>query len=178
MYVAASEHIFFSTARVLYEGTAEDEEELSFYAYWSSYDSEYKLELATLFLYMYTADDNLVHVTLRIDPQEDYRLNSLTLEIGMILPVSAVILGDPQSEQPPDFDYVRTDRNGYVDLDFSAMDFKPGEAVNVDFWLDLSEVEPNIRQGTNLNVSFSLHESSVFKVLKYEADTLIDLALS
>ncbi len=181
VFMAASGSVFFGTAKAFYDDTIEDSgariEGMSFYKYWSSYDNEYKRRLATLYLDEENITDDLVHVTINIFPQEKYRLDSFNLEIGIILPVSAVILDNPQDGTPPAFDYERTDRNAYVDLDFSGMEFRDGKAASVDFWLDLSEVEPNIRQGTNINVSFSLHELSVFKILKYEADMVIELDL-
>jgi len=143
--------------------------------YKSSYDSEYKIEVATLFVYTEQVSDELVHVTIKIAPEEDYKLDSLNLEIGIILPVSAVILGDPQSGQPADFDYVRTDDIASVKLDFPGMDFKTGEAISVDFWLDLPEMEPNIKDSLTMDTSFSIHALSVFKIVRLEADSTVKL---
>ena len=176
LYVAASENLFFGTITIVYEDTAESEvgleDGLSFYAYKDSY-GEYKLKVATLSLDVERVNDDLAHVKVEVAPEENYRLNWLELKIGIVLPLSALVLGDPQSGQPPSFDYVRTDDAAFVTLNFPEMDFKAGEVTKVDFWLDLLQMEPSFEERLTLDTSFSMHELSVFKIIKLDTRLIV-----
>ena len=65
------------------------------------------------------------------------------------------------------------DNNTSVVLDFPNLGTDASETVTINSWLDLTEIDAT--EDIGLVTSFSIYEESVFKVVKYESISAINL---
>ena len=70
--------------------------------------------------------------------------------------------------------YTRNDHNSTVVIDFPKLDTDASETIKIDSWLDLSEMD-TITEDKLLVISFSVYEESIFKIVKYEANSALNL---
>jgi hypothetical protein len=177
IYTSASDNIFFTTMRLAPDNIVTDLKgegyELSFYMYGNA-DSEKKVKIATVFHDIKKSGEDLAHIIFKIIPEDNFKVDSLQLEFMMLQPTSALILENPESGQSNPFIYTRTDHNTSVALDFPELDAETSETITIDSWLDLSEMD-TITEDKLLFISFSIHEESVFKIVKYEANSVLNL---
>jgi len=179
IYTAASDNIFFTTMRLAPDNMVTDLKgegyELSFYMYGNA-DSEKKVKIATVFYNIQKSGEDLAHIIFKIIPEDSLKVDSLQLEFTMLQPTSALTLEDPDSGQSNPFIYTRTDHNTSVTLDFPKLDAETSETITIDSWLDLSEMD-TITGDKLLVTSFSMYEEGIFKIVKYEANSAINLAI-
>jgi hypothetical protein len=87
-----------------------------------------------------------------------------------------LILEDPQSGQPPPLDYTRSDGDSSVILVFPHPGTAVAEAVNLDLWVDMSQLK-TAPDSSMLITSMWLQENSVFKMVKLEAYSAMQMEL-
>jgi len=146
--------------------------ELSFYMYGNA-DSERQVKIATLFHKVEKSGENLAHIVLKIIPEDYLKVDTLNLEFMMLQPTSALTLENPEDGQSTPYSYTRTDNNSSVKFDFPNLDTKTSETITIDFWLDLLEIDTT--EDKPLVTSFSIYEESVFNIVKYYANSAIDV---
>jgi len=78
----------------------------------------------------------------------------------------AIMLKDPQTGMEIDYQYERTDGDSFVILNFPVFDTRPGEAAEIDLWLDTGALDQNVQEGLLL-LSVWIHEDSVFKIIRH-----------
>ncbi len=176
-FFAASDNIFFTMMRLKPDNAVRDLQgegyELSFYMYGNA-DSERQVKIATIFHNVEKSGDNMAHIILKIIPEDHLKVDTLDLEFMMLQPTSALTLENPESGQSITYSYTRTDNNSSVELDFPNLDAKTSETITIDFWLDLLEIDTTTEDNL-LAISFSIYEESVFKIVKYSANSAIEV---
>ena len=176
-FFAASDNIFFTMMRLKPDNAVRDLQgegyELSFYMYGNT-DSKNKVKIATVFHDVKKSGENLVHIIIKIIPEDHLKVDTLNLEFMMLQPTSALTLENPESGQSITYSYTRTDNNSSVELDFPNLDAKTSETITIDFWLDLLEIDTTTEDKL-LVTSFSIYEESVFKIVKYYANSAIEV---
>jgi hypothetical protein len=90
-------------------------------------------------------------------------------------PASALILENPETGQSLPFVYTRTDNALSVALDFPDLNLDYAEPITIDFWLDLLDIEPVAEDHLLLDIFFSVHDKSAFKIVKYASQFVIKL---
>lgn len=177
IYTATSDSIFFTTMKLASDNTVIDLKgdgyELSFYMYGNA-ESEKKVKIATIFHDIKKGGNNLAHIILKIIPEDNLKIDSLHLEFMTLQPTSAFMLENPEGGQSNPFIYTRTDHNTSVVLDFLKLNAEASETITINSWVDLSEIDTTTEDKL-LVTSFSIHEESVFKIVKYESSSAINL---
>ena len=130
--------------------------------------------VATLFYDINQASENVARITFQISPIERFKVYSMNLGVKGFKPASALILENPESGQSPPFVYTRSDNVSSVTLDFTGLNLDYGEPFTIDFWLDLRDIELVAEDNLILDFSFSMHDESVFKIVKYVASLAIE----
>lgn len=175
-FFATSDNIFFTTMKIKPDNSVTDLKgegyELSFYMYGNA-DSERQVKIATLFHNVEKSGENLAHIILRIIPEDHLKVDTLNLEFMMLQPTSALTLENPEDGQFIPYVYTRTDNNSSVEFGFPNLDAKTSETITIDFWLDLLELDTT--EDKLLVTSFSIYEESVFKMVKYYANSAIEV---
>jgi len=175
-FFAASDTIFFTTMELRPDNSVTDLHgegyELSFYMYGNA-DSERQVKIATLFHKVEKSGENLAHIVLKIIPEDCLKVDTLNLEFMMLQPTSALTLENPEDGQSIPYSYTRTDNNSSVKFDFPNLDTKTSETITIDFWLDLLEIDTT--EDKPLVTSFSIYEESVFNIVKYYANSAIEV---
>jgi hypothetical protein len=149
--------------------------ELSLYMYGNA-ASERKVKLATIFHDVQKSVGNLAHIVIKIIPEYGLNVDSLHLEFIPLQPASAFILENPDSGQSIPYIFKRVDQDSSVVLDFSKLNTGASEIITINSWLDLSQIN-TITEDRLLIITFSMYEESIFKIVKYEANSAINLAI-
>lgn len=176
-FFAYSDNVFFATMKIKPDNSVTDLKgegyELSFYMHGNA-ESDHQVKIATLFHNVEKSGENLAHIILRIIPEENLIIDTLNLEFMMLQPTSALTIENPDSGQSTSYVYTRTDNDSSVEFDFPDLGTKASESITIDFWVDLLEI--NTTSENNLLVtSFSAYEESVFKMVKFYANTAIEV---
>jgi len=176
IYTAASNNIFFTTMKLSPDNMVIDLNgegyELSFYMYGNS-ESEKKVKIATIFHDIKKSSDNLANIIFKIIPEDNLKVDSIHLEFMPLQPTSAFMLENPENGQSNPFVYTRTDHSASVVIDFPNLYAGTSETITINSWLDLSEIDAT--EDIGLVTSFSIYEESIFKVVKYESISAINL---
>lgn len=179
-YIAISDSIFYYTVDLKTDSYVTELNkgyEQYFFGYGNS-DSERSFKIATVFYDIEQSDGDLAHVMVRLSSIDKFKIDTLRLEARMIIPSSALLLENPQNGQRPPFDYERTDSDISVVLDFPNLDYDEGsETIDINFWLDLALLEPSLKECLTLDILFSLHQESIFKIARHSAHTNIGLSI-
>jgi hypothetical protein len=149
--------------------------ELSHYMYGNG-DSERKVKIATIFHDVQKSGENLAHIIVEIIPEYDLKVDSLHLEFIPFQPASAFILENPDNGQSNSYIHKRINRDSSVVLDFPKIDAEASEIITINSWIDLSKMN-TINEDRFLIISFSMYEESIFKIVKYEANSAINLVI-
>lgn len=176
-FLAASDNFFFRTLDMTYADTFEERNgsyELDFYAYGNA-DIESSLIVATVFYKIEQNSENIAHIMLQISPIDRFKVYSMNLDVKGFQPASALILENPETGQSLPFVYTRTDNALSVTLDFPDLHLDYAESITIDFWLDLPDIKPVAEDHLFLDISFSVHDKSAFKIVKYVSDFAIKL---
>lgn len=179
IFTATSDRIFITTMLITPDNTVKDLKgegyELSFYMYGNE-DSERKVKIGTTFHDVQKSGENLVHIIIKIIPEYGLKVDSLHLELNSLQPVSAFMLENPESGQSDPYIYQRIDKNSSVVLNYPKLNTETSEIITINSWLDLSRMSA-ITEDRLLVISFSMHEESIFKMVNYEANSAINLAI-
>lgn len=176
-FLAASDNFFFYTLDMTYADTFEERNsnyELDFYAYGNA-DIKSSLIVATVHYEIKQNSENIAHVTLQISPIDRFKVYSMNLNARGFQPASALILENPETGQSLPFVYTRTDNALSVTLDFPDLNLDYAESIIIDFWLDLLDIEPVAEDHLFLDIFFSVHDKSAFKIVKYASQFAIKL---
>jgi len=176
-YIAISDSIFFYTVDLKtdnYVHELNEGYELYFYGYGDA-DSDRSFKIATVFYDIKQSDGDMAHIVFRLSSIDKFKIDALRLEVNMLSPAAALILENPQNGQGLPFDYERTDYDISVALDFPNLDSENSEAIDIDFWLDLALIEPGLKDNMTLDMSFSMHQESIFKIAKHNAHSAVEL---
>jgi hypothetical protein len=178
-FFAVSDNIFFTTMKLKPDNVVIDLKgegyELSFYMCGNA-DSENKVKIATVFHDVEKSGENMAHIILKIIPEDHLKVDTLNLEFMMLQPTSALTLENPEDGQSIPYVYTRTGNNSSVKFDFPNLDAGTSESITIDFWLDLLEIDTT--EDKLLVTSFSIYEESVFKIVKYHANSAIEVDIS
>lgn len=176
-FLAASDNFFFYTLDMTYADTFEERNsnyELDFYAYGNA-DIKSSLIVTTVHYEIKQNSENIAHVTLQISPIDRFKVYSMNLNARGFQPASALILENPETGQSLPFVYTRTDNALSVTLDFPDLNLDYAESIIIDFWLDLLDIEPVAEDHLFLDIFFSVHDKSAFKIVKYASQFAIKL---
>ena len=166
---ALSDRVYFSTLK-LDAGEAVDIEggqgiELPFYLYKDAWE-EYKGEVLTLVHNVNNTGTGPAGLSFRLEPAYKYNIDRIQLELYVNDISDAIMLKDPQTGMEIDYQYERTDGDSFVILNFPVFDTGPGEAAEIDLWLDTGALDQNVQEGLLL-LSVWIHEDSVFKIIRH-----------
>lgn len=176
-FFAASDNFFFYTLNMTHADTFEERNsnyELDFYAYGNA-DIKSSLIVATVHYEIKQNSENMAHVALQISPIDRFKVYSVNLNARGFQPASALILENPETGQSLPFVYTRTDNALSVALDFPDLNLDYAEPITIDFWLDLLDMEPVAEDHLLLDIFFSVHDKSAFKIVKYASQFVIKL---
>jgi hypothetical protein len=175
--MAFSDDIFFATMQLKSDDAVTDLEgegyELAFYMYGNS-QSERKVKIATVFHNVEETGSGLTQITVRLIPEENMQVDSLHLEFIMLYPTSAFMLENPITSQSNPYGITRTDKGTSVTFDFEKITTEASKTVTFDSWLDIAILE-DVTEDKLLVISFSLYEVSIFKAVRYKANTALNL---
>ncbi|UCG54730.1 MAG: hypothetical protein JSV32_00475 [Dehalococcoidia bacterium] len=179
IFIALSDDVFFTAMKLKSDDAVTDLEgegyELAFYMYGNS-QSERQVKIATVFHNVAGIGDNLAHITFRLIPEDNMKVDSLHLEFMMLQPTSAFMLENPYTGQSNTYVYTRTDKDTSVILDFRKLDTKASEMIIIDSWLDTVVLE-DVTEDKLLVISFSIFEESIFRAVRYEAYTALNIKI-
>jgi hypothetical protein len=176
-FFAASDNFFLYTLNMTYANTFEERNgsyELDFYAYGNA-EIESSFIVAAVFYDIKQSSENIAHITLQISPINRFKVYSMNLHAKGFQPASALMLENPETGQSLPFVYTRTDNTLSVTLDFPGLHLDYADSITVDFWLDLLDIEPVAEDHLFLDIFFSVHDKSAFKIVKYVSDFAIKL---
>jgi hypothetical protein len=172
LYIAASDSIFFveqnlTPDNVVYD--VEDGYEFHFYKDGTA------VKAATIFHNVEQGDGNLAPIIFQILPKDKYEVDSLHLEFKMLQPPSALIFENTEGDSSLPFIYTRTDYDSSVVFDFPDLGSQGSETITLNLWLDLLEIDPVTPDKLILDITFSMHEESILKIVRYNANGAIQL---
>lgn len=169
---AASGSIFFVNQKLTPDDSVFLEEDGFAFHFYS--DSK-AVKVGTAFHSVGDVEDNLAPILFQMIPHEGYQLDSLRLSIKLLQPASALLLENPETGSLPPYDYTRTDFDNEIVLDFKNLDAQPSETVSLDLWLDMAAIDPATPEQLLLDISFTVHEDSILKIVKYNGSITIQL---
>ena len=172
LYIAASDSIFFVEQRLTPDDIVYDVEDgYEFYFY----KDGTAVKVATIFHNVEQGDGNLAPILFQILPRDKYEVDSLHLEFKMLQPPSALIFENADGDLSLPFIYTRTDYDSSVVLDFPDLGSYSSETITLKFWLDLPGIDPVTPDKLILDITFSMHEQSILKIVRYNANGAIQL---
>ena len=174
IFAAASDKIFFVDQQLTPDTVVYTEEDGYAFPF---YKDGVAVKVATVFHSVGPAVDNLVPILFQVIPRDKYRVDSLHLEFSTLQPASALVLEDPEGGPPPAYNYTRTDSDSTVTLDFPDMGSQGPATITLNFWLDMSVLDPATPDKLILDITFSLHEESILKIVRYNAKIAIQVAI-
>jgi len=175
IYTAVSDNVFFITQQLKHDDIVYDEGDrytLHFYK-----DGK-AVEVAEISYNINKTSSNLATITFQISHKINYKMDSLSLRFKMLKPPSALMLENIENYSPPPLISTPTDDNTCVMFNFSDLKGSEGslfETFYLSFLLDLSEMDPMFTDKLILDTSFSMHEQSIFKILKYTDQIAVQL---
>ncbi len=172
LYIAASDKIFFVEQKLTPDDVVYDVKNgYEFYFY----KDGTTVKAATIFHNIEQGGGNLARIIFRILPKDNFEVDSLRLEFKMLQPPSALILENPEGDSSLPFIYTRTDYDSSAVLYFPDLGPEGSETVTINFWLDLLEIDPSTPDKLMLDITFSMHEESILKIVRYNAQEAIQL---
>jgi len=175
LYTAVSDNIFFveqklTPADVVYD--VKNGYEFYFYKDGTT------VKVATIFHNIEQGSENLAPIIFQLLPKDKYKVDSLHLELKMLQPSSALILENPEGGPSIPFIYTRTNYDSSVVLDFPDLGSQGSGTITLHLWLDLLEIDPTVPDQLILDIAFSMHEESILKIVRYNANAAIQLDIS
>ena len=175
LYAAVSDNIFFIKQPLTHDNVVYDTENgytLKFYK-----DGK-AIELANLTYDITNGNDDLANITFQLSYKINHKIDSLNLTFKMLQPPQALMLENLEGYSPPPLIRTPTDDNSSVIFCFSDLEGSKGslfETIYLDFSLNLSQIDPLSVDQLILDISLSMHEESIFKILRYKAGVSVQL---
>ena len=174
LFAAASDKIFFVNQQLTPDTVVYTEEDGYAFLF---YKDGVAVKMATVLHSVGPADGNLVPILFQVIPRDKYQVDSLHLEFSTLQPASALVLEDPEGGPPPAYKYTRTDSDSTVILEFPDLGSQDPATITLNFWLDMSVLDPATPDKLILDITFSLHEESILKIVRYNAKIAIQVAI-
>lgn len=172
LYIAASDKIFFVEQKLTPDDVVYDVNNgYEFYFY----KDGATVKVVTIFHNIEQGSGNLARIIFRILPKDNFEVDSLRLEFQMLQPPSALILENPEGDSSLPFIYTRTDYDSSAVFYFPDLGPEGSETVTINFWLDLLEIDPSTPDKLWLDITFSMHEESILKIVRYNAQGALQL---
>ena len=177
IYTAVSDNVFFITQQLKHDDTVYDEGD----RYTLHFFKDGKaINVAELSYAINKTSSNLATITFQISYKINYNMDSLSLRFKMLKPPSSLLLENTENYSPPPLINVPAHDNSSVIFNFLDLEGSEGsvfETFYTTFSLDLSEIDPTFTDKLILDISFSMHEQSIFKILKYTNQIAVQLYL-
>jgi hypothetical protein len=182
-YVAVADNIFFIEQRLARNASVliENEQFVLHFFKDGTPDHENAVEVANISYNIYRGDGNTASITFQLLHKIDYEVDSLRLRFSMLQQPSALTLEDPGGYSSPPLVYTPADDNSSVIFLFTDPESSSGSlygTINLDFSLNLGEIDPLIADKVILDIAFSLHEGSIFKIVEQTVKVAVQLDLS
>ena len=174
LFAAASDRIFFVNQQLTPDTVVYTEEDGYAFPF---YKDGIAVKVATVFHSVGSVDGNLAPILFQVIPRDKYQIDSLHLEFSTLQPASALVLEDPEGGPPPSYNYTRTDSGSTVILDFPDLGSQDPATITLNFWLDMSVLDPATPDKLILDITFSLHEESILKIVRYNAKIAIQVTI-
>ena len=174
LYTAASGSIFFVDQQLTPDTVVYTEKDGYVFPF---YKDGTAVKVASVFHSVEPGDGNLAPILFQVIPRDGYQVDSLHLELRPLQPSSALLLENPEGDSSPPYDYTRTDHDSSVVLDFPALESRASETVSLNFWLDLSAIDPATPEQLLLDIALTMHEDSILKIISYNASVTIQLEI-
>jgi hypothetical protein len=174
VYAAVSDNMFFVTQKLNRDDVVYQEGDR--YALYFYKDGK-KLEVVEISYAINKSGNNLAAITFQISNKIDYKLDSLALRFEMLQLPSALVLENMDSYSPPPLINIPDDSSS-IEFSFSGPEVSQGslfETLYLDFSLDMSGLDPFFSDKLILVIGFSLHEQSIFKILRYTDQVSVQL---
>jgi len=170
LLASASDKIFFVNQQLTPDTVVYTEKDGYAFLF---YKDGVAVKMATVLHSVGPADGNLVPILFQVIPRDKYQVDSLHLELSPLQPASALVLADPEGGTTPVYDYTRTDSGSTVILDFPDLGPQDPATITLNFWLDMSLLDPATPDKLLLDITFSMHEKSILKIVRYNAKIAI-----
>ena len=174
---AASDSVFFVRTQLDYDDTSYIEGDK--YSLYFNKDGG-SIRIVEITYGIENAGNNLARIEVQVSHRINYDMDSLDLVFELLNQPSAVVLENMDSYSPEPQLTIATGDYPYVKYSFPDPKGSEGsvyETSYLSFLLDLSDMDSSVTDKLILNVSFSIHEQSVFKVVKYANQTAVQLII-
>jgi len=175
IYTAVSDNVFFITQQLKHDDIVYDEGD----RYTLHFFKDGKaINVAELSYAINKTSSSLATITFQISYKINYKMDSLSLRFKMLKPTSSLVLENTENYSPPPSINIPTYDNSSVIFNFLDLEGSEGsvfETFYTTFSLDLSEIDPTFTDKLILDISFSMHEQSIFKILKYTDQVAVQL---
>ncbi len=169
-YAAVSDDMFFIVQQLKPEDYVHDE--VNGYSL-PFYKDGGKVEAARMSYNTDKSGDNQAVITFQLSHRFHFIVDSMQIEFKMLPQPSALKLENPAG-LPPLPAYTTTVDDSSVTFHFPNLGSQGSRTLNLYFWLDLSQITSDAAPVT-LELAFSMHEESVFKIVKQEARVAVNL---
>jgi hypothetical protein len=172
LYIAASDKIFFVNQQLTPDTVVYTERDGFAFPF---YKDGVAVTVATVYHRVSPEYNDIVPILFELIPRDKYRFDSLHLEFLDLMPALALMLENPEDGSPPAYNYSRSDSGSTVLLDFPGFDSADPATITINFWLDMSVLDPATPDKLTLDIAFTLHEDSILKIVKYSAKIAIQV---
>ncbi|MCK5577679.1 MAG: hypothetical protein KAI14_05115 [Dehalococcoidales bacterium] len=182
-YVAVADNMFFVEQQLARNDSVLIEDErynLHFFKDGNA-DHENAIEVANISYNIYRDNGNTASITFQLSHKIAYKVDSLSLRFKMLQPPSALTLEDPEGYSSPPLIYTPADDDTSVIFNFSDPEGTMGSlygTINLDFSLNLQEIDPLFTDKLILDIAFSMHEGSIFKIVEQTARVAVQLDIA
>jgi hypothetical protein len=178
LYAAVSDSIFFNVHQLTSDDVVHDEG--NGYAL-PFFKNGKAIEVAALPYDISKTGSDSATITFQISHKIDYKMDSLNLRFKMLQPPSALVLENTENYSPPPLIYIPVDDNSSIVFDFSDPEGTEGSVFrtfNLNFSLNLLEIDPLFTDQLILDINFAMHEESIFRILQYTGQIAVQLDIS
>ncbi len=175
IYAAASDNVFFITQQLTHDDIVYDEGDK--YTLYFFKDGK-ELEVAEISYAINKTSSNSATITFQISHKINYKMDSLALGFEMLKPPSALVIENIDNYSPPPLINTPIDDDSSVVFNFSDPKGSEGslfETFYLSFLLDISDMDPMFTDKLIMVINFSMHEQSIFKILKYTNQVSVQL---
>lgn len=121
-------------------------------------------------------ENGLVPVQIEVRPKDRFLVQKMQLEISPIEPSTALVLENGSSRI--EYEYQRTDIGTSVILDFPELDRYDPAAISFTLWLDMTALDASTPDKLTMEISLTVYENSIFKLVKYDGWTAVQIDIS
>jgi len=175
IFAAASDRIFFANQQLTPDTVVYTERDGFAFPFYK--DSSNAVTVATVFHRVDQKQDGKLPVLFEVIPRRRYLLDTMHLELSPVIPPAAMLLENTGGGAPFPYEHRRTDTGSSVILDFPELDEYVPATISFTFWLDTAALDPTTPEKLTLDILFTTHEDSVFKLIKYSGKIAIQIAI-